>query len=131
VQANQRLADALRGIGRVDEAVAEAQKVVAITNRSTFSLSRLAATQAHAGHVAEARQTLAELLARTERDYVPPWTFVHVYVALGDIESAVTWTEKAYEEGSNGIAFIAPDPDLAALRGHQRIRTLMARAGLQ
>jgi TolB-like protein/tRNA A-37 threonylcarbamoyl transferase component Bud32/Tfp pilus assembly protein PilF len=130
-QAHQRLADALRGAGRTAEAVETARRVVALTNRNPYSLARLATSHAQAGQIAEARIILRELLARAEREYVPPWSFVHAYVALGDIESAATWTEKAFEEGSNGIAYLTPDPDLAPLRRHPRIRALMARVGLE
>ncbi len=131
VQAHQRLVEPLRGVGRVGEAVAAAQRVVALTQRSPFSLSRLASIHAQTGQIAQARMILGELLATADREYVPPWTFVHPYVALGDIESAVTWAEKAFEEGSNGIAYLTPDPDLAQLRVHPRIRALMTRARLE
>lgn len=131
VQAHERLADAFGHAGRMVEAIEEAQRVVTLTNRSSFSLSGLAIELAHNNQDILARTVLAELETRSEHEYVSPWTFALVYASLGDTESAVTWTERAFEEGSNGIAYIRVDPELAALRNHPRIRRLMARAGLE
>jgi serine/threonine protein kinase/tetratricopeptide (TPR) repeat protein len=131
VQARQRLVGALRWAGRMQEAVAEAERVVALTDSSTHSLGTLAATYARAGRSGEARAVLGKLRARAELQYVPPWTFVHPLVLLGDIESAADWTDKAFREQSNAIVYLETEPEIAPMLRHPTVRTVLHAAGLE
>ncbi|HEY0808637.1 MAG TPA: hypothetical protein VGD49_00695, partial [Longimicrobiales bacterium] len=131
VQARQRLVAVLRWDGRMEESVAEAEHVVAHTDSSTHSLGSLAATYARAGRTTEARAVLAKLRARAEHQYVPPWTFVHPLVLLGDMDSAAVWTDKAFREGSNAIAYLETEPEIAPLLRHPRVQTVLHAAGLE
>ncbi|MGQ0814154.1 MAG: hypothetical protein ACT4O1_06775 [Gemmatimonadota bacterium] len=83
-----------------------------------------------AGDTATARQLLAELLARNEREYIPPWSIASILVAVGDFDRAAMWMERAYEEQSNGIAYLAADEPLGQFRSDPRIRSLLERTGL-
>jgi tetratricopeptide (TPR) repeat protein len=130
VQARWRLADALTGAGRHDEALDEANRVVALTDSSMPAVGLLGNTYARAGRHAEARRLLEILLARRGDRYVPPAVIAGVFTALGDVENAITWLEKAYAEGSNVIAYLA-DRDRNVLRGHPRFEALLAGAGLE
>lgn len=129
VQARQRLSSALNQAGRTPEALQQAERVVALTDSANYSLVTLAHVYASAGRSAQARALLAVLHARAQRGYVPPWSFVHPYVALGELDTAATHVEKAFAEGSNGIAYLYAEPELAPLRQHPRVRTILARAG--
>jgi TolB-like protein/Tfp pilus assembly protein PilF/predicted Ser/Thr protein kinase len=130
VQAHMRLADALVSTGRFDEAIAHARRVVDLTGRTPSSLGALGKTQARAGLRADARATLNEMLSRARTEYVPAWSIASVYAALGEVDSAVAWTERAYDEGSNVIAYLAVDPVARSLRGQPRFDRLLARVGL-
>ena len=130
VQARWRLADALTGAGRHAEALAEAHRVVALTDSSMPAVGLLANTYARAGQRDEARKLLEILLSRSRDRYVPPAVIAGVFTALGDVENAVTWLEKAYAERSNVIAYLG-DRDRNGLRGHPRFEALLAAAGLK
>lgn len=131
VQARQRLVGALRWAGRMREAVAEAEHVVALTDSSTHSLGSLAATYARAGRTGEARALLAKLRTRAERQYVPPWTFVHTLVLLGEIDDAASWTDQAFQEGSNAMVYLETEPEIVPLLRHPRVRTVLHTVGLE
>ena len=131
VQARQRLVSALRWAGRLPAAVAEAERVVALTDSSTQSLSGLAATYARAGRPGEARALLGILRARAEQQYVPPWSFVHTLVLLGEIDSAAVWTEKAFREKSNAMVYLETEPEVAPLLRHPRVQPVLHTVGLE
>ena len=50
------------------------------------------------GRIAEARDVLRLLEARSRERYVPPYAFALVHAGLGDGASAFAWLEKAYAE---------------------------------
>ncbi|MBI2403857.1 MAG: protein kinase [Gemmatimonadetes bacterium] len=129
-QARSRLVDALRGAGRHAEAREQAQRLVDLTDRAPYPLGTLANINSRMGRTAEARALLEELVARAARGYVPPAAIARVYAALGDVDQALTWMTRAFEERSNYIVYLATDPDVDALRGDPRFQALLARAGL-
>jgi tetratricopeptide (TPR) repeat protein len=130
VQAHWRLADALASAGRYAEAIDRADRVVVLTDSSAPAVALRAHIGARAGRREEARQMLETLLSRSRRQYVPPSSIGDVYAALGDVDTAVTWLEKAFDERSNAVAYLA-DPGREGLRSHPRFRALLARAGLE
>ena len=81
------------------------------------------------GARAEGRKVLDEMLALSQRRYVPPDYIAIVYEGLGDRERALQWFEKAVAERSmNG--WILPDPRLDPIRSDPRFQNLMRRMGL-
>ena len=128
VQARWRLVYALCGAGRMDEALAQAHRVVDLADRSPSSLALLAWAYAKAGRVGEARTLLRAILEADRVQYVPPGSIGNVYVALGDWDAALLWTERAYEEHSNHVAYLGCDP---SLRTHPGFLSLLKRVGLE
>lgn len=130
-QARHRLVTALMNAGRPREAIEQASRLMRLTNGAPPYVALLAQTEARVGRRAEASALLRDLLARSEREYVSPWAIATVYMALGDMEGAVAWAEKTFDEGSNAVAYFAVEPTLAPMRNDPRFRALMARAGLE
>ena len=126
-QAHTRLAEALIWAGRYDEALSHASETVRLTNRSPNTLGQLAKTYAKLGRTAEAHRVLDEILALARRQYVPPASLFLVYQALGQTETALDWLERAYDEGSNFMAYIAQEREL---RSHPRFQSMLRRVGL-
>jgi serine/threonine protein kinase/TolB-like protein/tetratricopeptide (TPR) repeat protein len=129
-QARWRLIKALLLAGRTSEAVTEAERVVESGNRSPAALSILAVAAAHDGRTARAHTLLDMLLDLSRRDYVPAGTIADIYVALGDRQRAFEWMEKAYDERSNWVAYIAGDPANDQLRDEPYFQSLLKRVGL-
>ena len=130
VQAHWRLGDAYARLGRYDDAAREVERAVALTRRSPSSLARLAHVYARSGRRIESKALLDELLVLSARQYVSPQGISLVYLMLGDDRRGFEWLEKAYAERSNGIAYLAIDPDLVSWHGDPRFRDLLRRVGL-
>jgi len=130
-QARRRLAGALASAGRYDEAFAQIDELLRLTNRSPSSLTMLANVSARAGRTVEARAVLRELLTMADHQYLPPGTIGAIYSALGDIDTAVEWMERSYDEGSNAVAYLASEPWNDGMRSHPRFQALLRRTGQQ
>ncbi|PYQ02860.1 MAG: hypothetical protein DMF83_22615 [Acidobacteria bacterium] len=130
VQAHWRLGDAYARLGRYDEAAREVERAVALTRRSPSSLARLAQMYAKSGRRIESKALLDELLVLSRRQYVSPHGISFAYLLLGDDSRGFEWLEKAYAERSNGIAYLAIDPELVPWHGDPRFRDLLRRVGL-
>jgi tetratricopeptide (TPR) repeat protein/TolB-like protein/predicted Ser/Thr protein kinase len=128
-QTRWRLAAALASTGRFDESLEQVNELLRLTKRSAPSLSMLAIVYARAGRPADARAVLRELLETARTEYVPPATIGSVYGALGDIDPALDWLERSYEEGSNATAYLATEPWYEPVRTHPRFQSLLRRTG--
>ena len=56
--------------------------------------------------------------------------FVILHAALGNVDSAFTWLERAYEDRRGWLAYLRVEPALAPLRGDPRLDDLIARMHL-
>ena len=125
-----RLAAVLSHESRFTEAFAHGRRVLALTDSSSPAVGLVAGLDAQAGRRGEARRLLAQLLARSRREYVPPVVIALVFNALDDQERTLDWLEKAFAEKSNAIAYLAVDYRDRPLRHNPRFLRLLARAGL-
>jgi serine/threonine-protein kinase len=130
-QAHMRMVDALGATGRHEEAVGQAERLVALTGDWPPALLSLANALALAGRADEARRILDELFERHSDGYLPSWWVSRAYIALGDIDQALHWYERALEEGSNAIVYVPIDPEAGPLQRDPRFQELVARAGLR
>ncbi len=62
--------------------------------------------------------------------HVPAHALAHVFYALEEYDRALDYLEKAFEERSFLIGFLAVDGIWDRLRGMPRFESLMRRAGL-
>jgi tetratricopeptide (TPR) repeat protein len=117
--------------GRFKESVAEAERAVAIDGGTLVYLASLGHAYARAGRPTEARATLARLAQASRRRHVSAYHVAAIHVALEDTSSALDWLERAYEELSPWMAYVAVDPRFAALRSHPRFESLLRKARLR
>ena len=82
------------------------------------------------GQRAEAEQELARVMALSERRYVAAYDIALIHAALADRESAFLWLERAIQDRSTLLVFLAHEPMFAALRGDPRFEALVARVGI-
>src|SRR2546430_14801019 len=79
------------------------------------------------GRKMEAQSVLAQLLQAREKRYVSAPVIAAVYVAFGDKEEAFRWLERAYEEHSGVLQWIAFLPEFRALHSDARFPHLLRR----
>ncbi|MBK7742262.1 MAG: tetratricopeptide repeat protein [Betaproteobacteria bacterium] len=127
-----KLARTLARQGNCEEALAQAE----IAERrlaggaAPLSWSWLGVTYATCGDTVRARQMLERLHALEEKQYVDPVTFAQVHGALGEVEVALDWYEKAFADRTPNMVFTAILPGLSPeLVGNPRYQAIVDRMG--
>lgn len=83
-----------------------------------------------AGQRAAVRAELDRVLALSKERYVAAYDIAMIYVVLGDKENAFQWLERAIEDRSTPIGFLARDPALSSLHDDPRFAVLVKRLGI-
>jgi serine/threonine-protein kinase len=84
--------------GRLDEAIAAAEKANELSGGNAATLGSLGRAYGQAGRTAEARQLLEELTARRRLTYVPASALASVHRGLGERDAALEWVARGIEE---------------------------------
>jgi len=121
------LADAYREKGDLQEAVALYEKAQTVTH---FPSAGLAITYAKMGRLEDARRVLNQRIEKSRQQYVTADSIAAVYVALGDKEEAFRWLERAFDEHSAPMFYLACHPIFRALRSDPRFADLLRRMGV-
>ncbi|MGQ0764624.1 MAG: protein kinase domain-containing protein [Gemmatimonadota bacterium] len=120
--------------GRFDEAIATHQHGLAKYPTQGFSWT-LATSYALSGRPADARRIMAQLEAGRSSDVAHPWFVAAAYTAMGEIDRALDWLEKAYDERilflcnlarARGAGF-----EIRPLHGHPRYEALLQKLNLK
>lgn len=120
------LAALYREMGRFDEAIALYEKAETISARPAFGH---AITYAKMNQPDRAREILAKAV-ETRGSYTPGDATAHVYVTLGEYETAIRELERACNERSSSLHFIGIAPEFAPLRPDKRFVSIVKRIGL-
>jgi DNA-binding winged helix-turn-helix (wHTH) protein/Flp pilus assembly protein TadD len=123
--AHYRRALALVELGRLDEAEAELQVSLKLSNDRDV-LAALARVWALQGRTAEAHEALAELDRRAQQTFVSPYMAATVHAALGDLDRAFQWMQRAIDERSYWLIYLSVDPALKHMRNDPRFDGLTA-----
>ena len=118
------LGTALQLKGQLSDAIAEYSKAVEL-NDDPSVLALLGQAYARAGQRDEAQKILVRLSGEAKSRYVQAYSFVLMYLALGDKERAIDEMERGYRERDANVAQIKTDPMLDDLRGNQRFEALV------
>jgi len=93
--------------------------------------SWLGVTYATCGDAVRARQKLDQLHALEEKQYVDPVTFAAIHGALGEMDEALGWYEKAFADRTPNMAWAAILPGVSTeLVGNARFQAILDRMGL-
>ena len=113
--------------GRYDLALAEFAKAPAI---SPGSYADLANVYALSGRRAEAQAELARVLKLSEVRYVSAQDIAAIYAGLGDADNTVMWLDKALEQRTPTLAFVAQNPIFDSLHKDPRFVDIVERIGI-
>jgi len=119
--------------GRTAEALAAGEKGLALGgDRVAAHLGTYAVVCATAGRTDQARQLLARLEEREARGYPSSVYIAGVHAALGDLDQAFEWLDRAVAERDGSLVYIAVAPGLAdLLRADPRYARLLRKMGLE
>ena len=93
-------------------------------------LAGLGHAYAAAGDARGARKILRELERLSKERYVCPYDVAGIHAGLGERDEAFKYLERACEERSSWLIFLAVEPGLDALRADPRFADLLRRIGL-
>ena len=130
--AHDALSDALARKGLFPEALAAKRRslVLAGDDKAADTLGSEGTADGYRKAIrALAREQLTLLEEQSKQGYVSPMGFAQLYTLVGDQERAFAWLEKAYEERSPWLAFLANDPTFETLRSDPRFAELVRRVG--
>lgn len=112
-----------------DEAIAELQEAIQLSDGSSTCAANLARAYAVSGRRNEALRLLNDLKQRSNPGYANASDIAGIYAALGDRDQAMSWLEKAYPERFNPSILMRPAFD--PLRPDSRFKDLVRRIGLR
>jgi TolB-like protein/DNA-binding winged helix-turn-helix (wHTH) protein/Flp pilus assembly protein TadD len=120
----------LRGEKR-EEAIQEFLEALQLAGSDdTDMMLDLGFAYATAGDRREARRMLAKLRSLHERGLVPSGSIAILYGALGELNEAFAWLEKAYKERDPQLTYLKAGRRFEPLRHDPRFQKLMHRVGL-
>jgi tetratricopeptide (TPR) repeat protein len=130
--AHQTLGWAYLNQGKQKEAIREFQQALQLSgNTSTDFTLDLAFAYAVGGKRKEARRMLTMLKQQHENGLVPSGSVAILYGALGELNEAFAWLEKAYQERDPELTYInVPGRRFEPLRRDPRFKKLLVRMGL-
>lgn len=129
--AHQTLGWAYLYKGKREEAIQEFQKALQLSGTDDTDLMLdVGFAYATAGDQKEARRILAKLRSLHERGLVPSGSIAILYGALGDLNEAFVWLEKAYEERDPQLTYLKAGRRFEPLRHDPRFQQLVHRVGL-
>ena len=95
-----------------------------------LSQSWLGVTYAICGDGARARRKLAGLHDLEAKQYVDPVTFAAIHSALGELDEALRWYEKAFEDRTPNMVYASIMPRLSPeIAGNARYQAIVDRMG--
>lgn len=110
--------------GKHQQAVDESERVLKATPDSILGLTELAYTLAAAGRAAGARTILRTLEERSRSSWVPAYNLAIIHVALEEVDEAMRYLQKAYDEHDWALLVLAVEPRLDPLRSDPRFLEL-------
>ncbi len=130
-QAQRELGLAYEQKGMYQEAFGQLQKTYEMPENygKTMLHADLGHLYAVWGKRAEAEQSLAALLKKSEQSYVSAYDIAVIYAALGESEQAFRWLDKAVAQRPFWLCWLKLDPRLDGLRADTRFGDVLRRAG--
>jgi serine/threonine-protein kinase len=130
--AYQRLAQELVATGEYNRGIEVMRKGIELAGPDTLRTGKhtLACLYARSGNRAEAVKILRELEVQEKTTYVPPCDFAQIHTALGNVDEAFRWLERAVEIRDADLFMTKVWPVWDPLRDDPRFDRLLRRLNL-
>jgi serine/threonine protein kinase/Flp pilus assembly protein TadD len=93
---------------QLKQAIAWIERAVAMSKRAPFYLGLAANLYARHGDRQRVVDILAELNRRGKDEYVPPHCFAYAYAGLNEVDRAIEWEAKAFDDGASPFNYFSP-----------------------
>jgi eukaryotic-like serine/threonine-protein kinase len=121
------LAWTYREMGRLDDALAQAESPEALASARVEAETAQAIVHADAGRHDEARRILDSLRGMARDRFVQPYELATIHAALGDKDTALAALEDAFSIRSHRLTYMNIDPKLDTLRGDPHFDEIVSR----
>jgi tetratricopeptide (TPR) repeat protein len=115
------LARSLDAADQAKDALGEARAAAKLSGYRPPYSSHLRYAFARAGQLDAAKKVLEALGERRKTEYVSPYDFAHIYVALGEADLAFDWLDKSFQERTPQLSGDLWEPIFDQLRHHSLI----------
>ncbi|MDQ3222875.1 MAG: tetratricopeptide repeat protein, partial [Gemmatimonadota bacterium] len=116
--------------GLVEEGLAELKRAVTLVPANTLYLAQLGEAFGLAGQPGKAREVLQQLEQLAREGYVSPYHMAYVYTGLGEVDRAMDFLERAYEERAGSVYGIKGSYLFTSLHPHARFKALLRKMNL-
>jgi eukaryotic-like serine/threonine-protein kinase len=116
--------------GQLQEAERVLREALTLQAAGAYTMAELGWVLARAGRRAEAEDWLRRLDAKAREGYVSPVPFATLHLALGNVDGALAYAERAHAERRGWLAYFAVNPLLDPLRDEPRFRILLEKMRL-
>jgi hypothetical protein len=107
------------------------QETAAMPGAGTYTRGSFGYALARAGRRAEAQAIYDDLAATVAGGgYVSPVAFATILIGLGEIERAIDWTERAFDDRRGWLVYLDVNPVVDPMRGHPRFEALVTKMAL-
>ncbi len=120
-------------LGLYDDAIREAEHAIEMMGHTPQRRASLATILAAAGRTKEAEETLADLetiAADDAGEYVSSADIAMLHAALGNLDQAIDWLDKAVDQKAGWLGYLNADPVWDPVRSHPRFADILQRVGL-
>jgi len=114
--ARSYLSASLTSLGETEAALSEAERAVADSGREVELSHEMALAWVVAGERERAERVLGAVEARFKTDYIDAYYPMQIAAALGRLDEALAWIDKAIEQRSRSLCYIRIDPMFNPLR---------------
>jgi TolB-like protein len=123
------LASALLATGHAEEAWTMTQKARELGRGLPFCEGGFGYIAGTLGHIAAARDVIADLTARRDRSYGPALPIAWAWLGLGDVDRCLQWLQTALDEHEPYLAAAAVSPMYDRLQSNPIFRRLLRTVG--
>lgn len=110
------------------EAIGELQKELDMKRGlHLLVLAYMGVTQFKAGHYEKGKDILDNLLARSQREYVPPYILSFLHFAMGDKDQGFHFLDKAYQERDGWLPLLTFEHFFDDARSDPRFQSILRR----
>jgi serine/threonine protein kinase/Tfp pilus assembly protein PilF len=130
VESYRILATTLGMKGQWGEAERILRDALVLPGAGAYTTATLGWVLARSGKRSEAEQLLRALETVARESYVSPVAFAILHVGFGNVDRALDWAERAYDEKRGWLAYLKVNPMLDPLRNESRFQSLLEKMRL-
>lgn len=116
--------------GLFEDAIKEFRRAQTLAPTVTFVQAALGNVLGLSGKISETRKILEELESQYKYKFVPAYDIAIVRLGLGETAAAIDWLNRAADEHSGWMPYLAVEPRLDALRSMPEFKKLADRVGV-